>query len=169
VIHRAACVLLVAALAGCATPRAPSTPDELTGRLSVRVESQPPKSVNSAFELRGTADRGELVLTSPLGNMLAQARWEPGSAELRTSDGSQRFADLDSLAFEALGEALPLAALFDWLRGRPWSGAPSTPQAAGFDQLGWRVDLARASEGWIVATRERAPVVTVRARLEAPK
>jgi outer membrane lipoprotein LolB len=167
VIRRAACLALAAALAGCATPRAPTTADELSGRLSVRVESQPPRSVNSAFELRGNAERGELVLTSPLGNTMAQARWSPGSAELQTSDGTRRFADLDSLAYEALGEALPLAALFDWLRGRPWSGAQSTKSAAGFAQLGWNVSLERLAEGWVVATRSRAPAVTVRARLES--
>jgi len=164
--RRAACVALVAALAGCATPRPPTAADELTGRLSVRVESQPPKSVNSAFELRGSAERGELVLTSPLGNTLAQARWAPGSAELQTSDGTRRFADLDALAFEALGEALPLAALFDWLRGRPWAGASSTPSATGFEQLGWNVNLERFAEGWVTANRAKAPAVTVRARLE---
>jgi outer membrane lipoprotein LolB len=67
-----------------------------------------------------------------------------------------------------LGETLPLAALFDWLRGRPWPGAPSRPVAAppGFEQLGWRVDLARFAEGQVDARRDRAPAVNVRARLD---
>jgi len=60
--------------------------------------------------------------------------------------------------------------LFDWLHGRPWSGAasvPTTPPAErGFAQLGWVVSLARFDEGWIAARREQAPVVTVRAKLD---
>ena len=35
------------------------------------------------------------------------------------------YADLDALAAAALGEGVPMLALFDWLRGRPWAGAPS--------------------------------------------
>jgi len=70
-----------------------------------------------------------------------------------------------------LGESLPLAALFDWLRGRPWPGATSRPLPApggvGFEQLGWVVDLARFDQAAVAASRARAPAVTVRAKLDA--
>ena len=33
------------------------------------------------------------------------------------------------------GEPLPLVALIDWLRGRPWAGAPNVKRDDGFDQL----------------------------------
>lgn len=162
-----------ALLAGCATPRAPqgSAADELAGRLSVQVaahQGQPARSVNSAFELRGSAERGELVLTSPLGTTVARAHWAPGRAELQSSDGTRRYPDLDGLAADALGESLPLAALFDWLRGRAWTGAPSVRTDGGFEQLGWRVATDRVAEGFVTATRAAAPAVTVRARLELP-
>jgi hypothetical protein len=77
--------------------------------------------------------------------MLAQARWQPGSVVLVTPQGSRRFADLDALTREVLGESVPIEAWFDWLHGRPWPGAASTPQTAGtgFRQLGWTVDLSR--------------------------
>ena len=91
--------------------------------------------------------------------MLAQARWSPGEVVLVDAAGRDaRFADLDALTREVLGESVPVEAWFDWLRGRPWPGAPSTPQAAApaFEQLGWRVDLARFAEGWIAATRDSA-------------
>jgi outer membrane lipoprotein LolB len=127
---------------------------------------QAPRSMTASFELRGSADRGELDLTSPLGQTVAKARWAPGTAQLMTSDGERSFADLESLAREALGVALPLAALGDWLHGRPWQGAPSVPAAGGFEQLGWVVNLERAAAGWIVASRSAAPPVTVRARLD---
>jgi len=104
--------------------------------------------------------------------VLARARWAPGTVALVTSQGETRFASLDELTREVLGESLPVAALFDWLRGRPWSGAPSQATAApaepGFRQLGWVVSLARFEEGWIAARRDQAPVVTVRAKLDRP-
>jgi outer membrane lipoprotein LolB len=166
---RCAALALAALLCACATPRAPGPAETIGGRLSVSVGAhagQAPRGLTAAFELRGGAERGELDLTGPLGQTMAKARWSPGRAELLTSDGERRFPDLESLAREALGEALPLAALVDWLRGRPWSGAPSVPAAAGFEQLGWVVDLERVAEGLIVASRSAAPPVTVRARLQ---
>jgi hypothetical protein len=62
-----------------------------------------------------------------------------------TPQGTRRFADLDALTREVLGESVPLEAWFDWLHGRPWPGAASTPEpgGAGFGQLGWAVDLSR--------------------------
>jgi outer membrane lipoprotein LolB len=166
----AAALALSALLAACATPRAPGPADEsLAGRLSVQVAphgGQGPRSMSATFELRGNAERGELDLSSPLGQTVAKARWAPSRAELLTSDGQRSFPDLQSLAQEALGEPLPLAALVEWLHGRPWRGAPSVRSASGFEQLGWLVDLERAAQGWIVATRSAAPPVTVRARID---
>ena len=62
-----------------------------------------------------------------------------------------------------------MAALIDWLRARAWPGAPSATRDGGFEQLGWRVDLSRFAEGWVVAARDAAPAVSVRARLERPQ
>jgi outer membrane lipoprotein LolB len=162
-----------AALAGCSTlnppPQGPD--DTLSGRLSVQVEAHngaPARNVSAAFDLRGGPERGEMQLTSPLGTVMAQARWTASDVVLKSSEGEKRFPDLPALADEVLGEPLPLAALFDWLRGKPWSGAPSSPlpaPGAGFEQLGWTVALERRSEGWIVARRSKAPAVTVRAKL----
>ena len=149
--------------------------DTLSGRLAVRVEATagaPARSVSAAFELRGDAGRGRLDLSSPLGSVLAQARWAPGSVVLATPQGDTRYEDLDALTSAVLGESLPVAALFDWLRGRPWPGAASTPSVApaepGFAQLGWVVSLARFDDAQVAARRERAPVVTVRAQLDRP-
>lgn len=169
-IFRGAALAALALIAGCAT--APRPADTLAGRLSVRVEAwqgQPVRSVASAFELSGTAERGELQLTSPLGTLVARARWSPEGATLATPEGESRFADLDELSRSALGEALPLRALPDWLRGRPWAGAPSRTMAEGFEQLGWQVGLARLGDGIVEASRAAPPAVTVRAKLEAPE
>jgi outer membrane lipoprotein LolB len=61
-----------------------------------------------------------------------------------------------------------VAALFDWLRGRPWPESPSAPlpePARGFAQLGWQIDLSRFDEGLLLARRNAEPVVQLRARL----
>jgi outer membrane lipoprotein LolB len=168
---------IAATLAGCASIVAPGEADRdaLSGRLSVRVESaagEPARSLSAGFELRGDAERGSLNLSTPFGTVLAQARWSPQQVVLVTPQGQTPYADLPTLTRELLGEALPVAALFDWLRGRPWPGAESqatrSPDEAGFVQLGWQVTLARFDEGSIVAQRAEPPVVTVRARMDRP-
>lgn len=156
-------------LAGCSSlPKAPPAVDSLSGRLSVRVDDEPPRSVSATFELRGDAQAGELDLTSPLGSIMARASWAPGRVELETPDRRARYSDLDTMSRDALGETLPLSALFDWLRGRPWPGAASEPipGEAGFTQLGWTVRLARFTDGWVDAHRPLDPPVTVRARID---
>lgn len=170
VLHSLPAWLALALLAACATapPAADDTP-WTSGRLSVRlaaVGDTPARSLGTAFELRGTADSGELRLNSPLGTRLAAARWSPTEAVLSTSDGERRFDSLDELSRQALGEALPLAALPDWLAGRPWPGAPHRATEEGFEQLGWRVDLSQRKQGWIAADRAAPPAVAVRVRLD---
>lgn len=160
--------LCALALAGCATPPAVEAP-ALSGRLALQVAAhaaEPARRLGATFELRGTAERGALALSTPIGSTLAQASWRPGEAELTTGDGPQRFTDLDTLTRQMLGEPLPLVALFDWLRARPWPGAHSTPTDAGFEQLGWRVDLSRHAEGWVTMQRPQPPAVTLRVRLD---
>jgi len=182
---RPAVVLAIATLvAGCTTvPPSPDrgTSDVLSGRLALRVDpvaDEAPRSVSAAFDLRGDSRAGTLGLSTPLGSMLAQARWSPSEVVLTTPRETRRFASLDELTREALGESVPIEAWFDWLRGRPWPGAPSAPLDAAstapsnppvpsFRQLGWRVDLAQFRAGTIAATRETpVPVVTVRIRLD---
>jgi outer membrane lipoprotein LolB len=176
---RSAAFLAALLLAACATVAPPAeapSGDILSGRLAVNVAATPQssgRSLSAMFELQGDARVGRLNLSTPLGSMLAQARWAPGNVVLATPQGERRFDDLDGLTREVLGESLPLAALFDWLRGRPWPGTASHPLAApagaGFEQLGWVVDLARFDQSVVAASRDRAPAVTVRAKLDPPQ
>lgn len=163
-------LLWAALLAACATPPpAPGEPPWTSGRLSVRVAADANRAAQSlsvAFEMRGNGDSGELRLNSPLGTRVAQASWAPGVAVLVTTEGERRFDTLDELSRQALGEALPLAALPDWLGGRPWPAVAHRVNDSGFEQLGWQVLLARQSEGWIEARRETPPEVVVRVRLD---
>ncbi len=186
--RRAWCAALLAAsalvVAGCVTVPGPGADDGgeiLSGRLALRVEARGPeaaRSFSAAFDLRGAAGAGSLGLSTPLGSMLAQARWSPAEVVLVTPQGTRRFETLDALTREVLGESVPIEAWFDWLHGRPWPGARSAPVAAStadsapsapesFSQLGWAVDLSRFGDGAVSATRDvPAPTVTVRIRLD---
>lgn len=170
---RAAAVWLAAALvAGCASLREPA-PEVISGRLAVRVDApagEAPRTLTAGFDLEGDAENGSLSLATPLGTRIAQARWSPGHVVLATPEGETAYPDLDALTRALVGEALPVAAFFDWLRGRPWPGAPSgalaAGEGAGFVQLGWQVLPAGPGSGAIVARRDAAPAVTVRAMID---
>lgn len=173
IARRLAVCAIAGVLAGCAAwtpPRPAGSAENLSGRMSVRVEptgDEKARVVSAIFDLRGTAEQGALDLTTPLGTVLAQAQWSPRTVTLKSSDGEQRFADLDALTQRVLGESIPVAALFDWLQGRPWPGARAQATDAGFDQLGWQVDLSQfKADAWVVARRPSAPAVTVRAKLD---
>lgn len=125
------------------------------GRLSVRIDASPVQSISSAFELRGDLEQGELVLTSPLGTVLAQAHWDNRGVQWRAGNESTVYANLDELAWRLTGTALPFAALWDWLRG--------VPTQAG----GWQVNLQDFHHGRISAQRQQPlPAATLRIVLE---
>jgi outer membrane lipoprotein LolB len=163
-----ALALLLAGCAGLQRQAPPAEAPRLAGRLSVNVAAGSGRASggSASFELVGGPESGQLELTSPLGSLVARAQWQPGLVALRTPDGERRFETLDDLTREMLGEPVPVAALFDWLRGRPWAGAEHRERPQGFEQLGWRVDLSRQADRVLVATRLAEPVVTLRARLE---
>jgi outer membrane lipoprotein LolB len=156
-------------VSGCASVAPPSTGPVLSGRIAVRVESQPVRNLSATFELSGNADNGRLALTGPLGSLMAEVRWTAHQAVLTTPDGLWQDTDLETLAANVLGERIPIAALYDWLRGRPWAqaGASPLPDAqVGFEQLGWQISLARFGSGLVEARRERPTVVSLRAQLD---
>ena len=167
-------MLALLVVAGCASPgpRPPDEPPPLAGRMAVRVAAAadaPARSISTGFELGGNADDGWLGLSTPIGTLLARARWSPAGVVLVMPERESTYADLGSMSRDLLGEELPFAALFDWLRGRPWPGAPSAALdggVVGFAQLGWRVDLARFADGVVVAMRDSPPAMTVQVRLD---
>lgn len=173
-MHRRAWLALsgLGMLGGCATRPPRTVTESISGRLVVQVAARgtaEARQMSATFELRGQSVEGELDLLSPLGTMVAQARWRPEGAEVATSEGVRRFNNLSEVARQVLGEPIPLEALADWLRARPWGGLPHTDTDEGFEQAGWKVDLQRAGEGFISAQRLwPEPKVSVRARLDAP-
>ena len=126
-----------------------------TGRISLQIQSDPVQAFFAGFELKGRAERGELSLTSPLGNVLGIMRWSPDEAALESGNGIKRFPSVDALLEQTTGAAIPIAALFDWLKGTN-------------TQLdGWSADLSGLDTGRIVATRiEPAPQTRLRIVLD---
>ena len=133
-------------ISGCASPRRndalDASAEAWSGRLSLRVDSQPVQTFSALFELRGMPQAGELTLTSPIGSTLAQLHWSPGEAMLKNGAKTQRFDSVDALIEAATGAAIPVGALFAWLAGRN----ERVP--------GWRPDLSRVGIGRLQATRE---------------
>jgi outer membrane lipoprotein LolB len=150
-------------LTGCATPAPGGTGPSANGqpsaywrgRLALRIEAAEPTSYFASFELSGHARAGELRLSSPLGTTLAQMRWSPQMAVLRSDGQTRAFDSLDALAAEATGTAIPVAALFHWLNGQPTAAD------------GWQADLSQLAEGRLLARREQpAPAAELRLILE---
>ena len=148
-------------MAGCAQMPKATAQDGLknefwTGRISLQVQSEPAQSFSASFDLKGNSERGELTLVSPLGNVLGVLRWAPGEALLDSGNGKvQRFASVDELMAQATGAAVPIDALFAWLRGD--NAAAS----------GWSADLSRYQEGRISAKRSQpAPQADLRVVLD---
>lgn len=134
-------------IAGCASisrTKAINDPENgfWAGRLSLQVQSEPAQSFYAGFELKGKPERGELTLISPLGSVLGVLRWSPQEAVLDSGDHKiQRFESVDALMAQATGAAVPMNALFAWLRGDSASVS------------GWTADLSRQVEGRITAQR----------------
>jgi len=109
--------------------------------MAVTVASEPPQAFSAGFLLLGSASKGTLTLTSPLGTSLATLHWDANSATLKTPQQSQKFASADDMVAYSVGTPLPIATLFGWLQGDP-----STPN-------GWAVDLHDLASGRIRAWR----------------
>jgi outer membrane lipoprotein LolB len=123
--------------------------------MSLLIQSEPVQSFSGGFELQGNETTGELTLSTPLGNTVAVLRWSPGVAELFNGSQSQSYASVQDMLVHTTGAALPVAALFAWLRGQA-AGAP-----------GWQADVSRHAEGRISAQRiEPSPPAQLRIVLD---
>jgi outer membrane lipoprotein LolB len=149
-----ACTLLVA---GCATPRMVPVDSNAywSGRMAIQVLKDPPESLSAGFELQGSALAGEMVLLSPIGTTLARLEWTPQGARLAQGQQQVESISLQRLGARLTGTELPIAALFEWLAGRP-AEAP-----------GWQVDLSAHAQGRISAERrEPSPGAVLRIALD---
>jgi outer membrane lipoprotein LolB len=107
----ASAVLLVGALAGCATPAridttAPEAVFQRTGRFAVSVQyaSGQQEAVQGGFAWLDTGRLLTLDLANPLGTTLARVQVYPGSATLTRTNGQQDSApNPDALVEQVLG------------------------------------------------------------------
>lgn len=102
---------------------------------------------------RHTAADDDIVITTPLGQGVAQLSRDAAGARLRTADRREvAAADWEDLSAQVFGFALPLAGLPRWLLGdvtptrRDERGRPVTAVAEGWDirYLGYESDAADA-------------------------
>ena len=150
-------------IAGCASPTGvkgqsgSQNSTSWSGRLSLRIDSEPAQSFAALFDLRGTPEAGELSLTTPIGSTLAVLQWSPQEALLKNNGQTRRFASVDALIEAATGAAIPVGALFGWLDGRD-------------DRVpGWRADLGQLGSGRLQATRQSPlPTADLRIVFERP-
>ena len=144
------CLLAINLVAGCAHKTSSTAQNDdiskpvlgvWAGRISLKVQSDPPQAFFAGFELKGQPDSGELTLISPLGSILGVLSWTPSSANLQSAQGVKRADTVDELLEQATGASIPTAALFDWLAGKQTMISS------------WTADLSQHSAGRIVATR----------------
>ena len=153
--RRCSLLLCAALLSGCAhvssrLPRAEGTPF-WSGRLALQVEGSSAQSFSAGFELKGSTQSGELNLFNPLGGTVARMAWQPGNATLFARGETRQFDSLAALVEQATGAPLPVAALFDWLRG----DNTAIP--------GWQADLSHLDDGRLSAVRSQPqPTATLR-------
>lgn len=130
----------------------PASATAWSGRLSLRVDSEPEQSFAALFDLSGSASTGALTLTTPIGSTLATMQWSPGDAVLKNGGTTRHFDSVEALIEAATGAAIPIGALFDWLAGRNENVA------------GWQANLSQVSAGRLQATRS-APLPTAELRI----
>ena len=145
--------LAAAVLVGCATPPPPppasaeaSVASHWSGRLALSLATDPPQHWSANFELSGAPERGELRLSTPLGQTVATIRWNGAGAWVERRDADPRPYDgLDALTADLIGTPVPVTALFAWLRG------------VSHEAPGWHVDLSQQPTGRLRLRRTDPP------------
>lgn len=120
----------------------------MEGRIAVRFGED---SLSGKLAWAHLAERDELSLASPLGNVLARIVRDAGGVVLTNSFQEQfRAVDAETLTERQLGWRLPLAGLAQWILARP-STAPGAGLVEGerdasrrwqrLRQAGWEIDF----------------------------
>lgn len=128
----------------------------LEGRISVKTETQ---SFAGGIGWLHRDDDDEILLSTPLGQGVAELRGSRGGVVLTDGEGRQyQAADAETLLEQHLGVRLPLRGLLYWLDARPRPDSPYGVEAdrdgrvGALTQDGWRIDYgryARQGERWL--------------------
>jgi outer membrane lipoprotein LolB len=127
-------VLLAALITGCASLPVPlplsaaGTSDAFafSGRLAVHERDD---NLAGSVHWRHEAARDDILLSTPLGQGVAQIVNDAGGATLTTSDGkTYRAADAEQLTANITGWRIPVSGLTFWLRGLPQAGRTAQEQ-----------------------------------------
>ncbi len=126
------------------------------GRFALQIDTEPPQSFMTSFDLTGGWPEGVLNIYNPLGMQMARVEWTAQSAKLRQGSQVREAASLESLVYQLTGTRLPTAALVDWLGGKP------TPAE------GWNVDVSEWHLRRLVLERvQPAPRTVLRIAFES--
>lgn len=120
----------------------------LTQRAAMQAEQRHSGRLHWKY-VPGTPASSKILLSSPLGQGIAEIVQDAHGARLTTAEGKALAApDAETLTREALGYALPLAQLANWVRAHP--PEPSIPGSveAHRDELG-RLTRLRLEE-WLI-------------------
>ena len=151
-------LLLALSLAGCASTassggeafptRTTLAAFALEGRFSLRQQN---KNASGKLNWRHSGQNNALLLSSPLGQGIAEITADQYGARLTTQDGKTYAApDVESLTQQVLDYRLPLKQLTDWVRGQ--GSADEIARLDAFGRLvqlrheGWRIDYAYAND-----------------------
>lgn len=169
-----AAFVFLAVLASCAQlPQQPaddSVEFEIAGRIGMRYRSD---ASSGQLAWRHSRERDDLLITSALGQGIAQILREDQSITITTADGRKfQAADAEELTEKTLGFRLPLTGLADWVRGQPSlrgqiaeEKRDSQGRLVLLQQGGWRIEYLAYGED---ARSGARPVLPRQMRLSYP-
>jgi outer membrane lipoprotein LolB len=154
--HAAVNTIIVEPVAGAVEIE--STDFELIGRISVKGGKE---SFSSGVQWRHNGESDEILLLSPLGQVLAQIKRAPEGVHLTTSEQkSYHAADVESLTEQVLGWRLPLMGLQYWVQS---VNSPATASAIDMDIDGRIVAIRQ--DGWEINYLSYFPILQTQASL----
>lgn len=152
------CITLLTALSLSACALAPATPPAsrdaignfaVDGRFALKMTRPDGSSENSGGRLSWTHENhtNRLLLANPLGIGIAELTSSPGSAQVRSSDGTIYHGDSpEQLLAELTGQPLPVSQLAAWLTGRSHDQGSIEYDALGrphrLQEAGWQIEYS---------------------------
>lgn len=119
----------------------------LEGRISVKTENE---AFSGGIRWSHEQARDEILLSSPLGQGVAEMRREAGVVSLTDAEGRlYQAASGEALLRDVLGLSLPLEGLVYWLGAQPRPGMPYTLErdseghVSELEQDGWHLEYGR--------------------------